>query len=131
LYDGAHNASGAEALREYLAESVSKPITMIYGTMRGKNLEKVAALLFPLAKNLILATPLNPRALPASEIEETASGFVDREDLYIADSLEEAIAKARELVEDGLILVTGSLYLIGEIKALLNDQEVQRRKRMH
>ncbi len=130
LYDGAHNLAGAKALRQYLNEEVDQPITMIFGSMRGKNLEKVAGVLFPLSENLILTTPENPRAMEASDIVEFALKNVDENSCFVIDAPSKALEKARQIVGDnGLILVTGSLYLIGEIKANLRGRRVERRKK--
>ncbi len=128
LFDGAHNLAGAKALREYLDDSVNSPITMVFGSMRGKNLERVAKILFPLAEKLILTTPENPRAMEAAEIADFAPE-ISRDKLRVIDDPGKAIEKARELVGDGLILVTGSLYLIGEVQAYLQGKKVERKKK--
>jgi dihydrofolate synthase/folylpolyglutamate synthase len=47
LFDGAHNAAGALALRAYLDEFISTPVTMIFGAMKDKDLREIAATLFP------------------------------------------------------------------------------------
>src|SRR6185295_14700256 len=54
LFDGAHNPAAAQALRNYLDEFVSAPITMMFGAMRDKALNDMAAILFPAARELIL-----------------------------------------------------------------------------
>lgn len=117
LFDGAHNAAGAKVLREYLLQSVDQPVTMIFGAMNGKNLAEISKTLFPLAENLILTTPKNPRAMKAGEIAK----FVpkDLKNVFVIDEIPEAIKKARKMPRENLILVTGSLYLIGEIKKFL------------
>lgn len=43
------------------------------------------------------------------------------------DEISQAIEKAKEIVGEGLILVTGSLYLIGEIQGFLKNRKVERR----
>ncbi|HUQ33313.1 MAG TPA: Mur ligase family protein, partial [Pyrinomonadaceae bacterium] len=62
LFDGAHNAAGARALREFLDEFVHAPITLVFGAMRDKDLTEIAAALFPIAHRLILTGAQNPRA---------------------------------------------------------------------
>jgi len=130
LYDGAHNVAGAEALREYIDEHIDLPITMIFGAMGGKNLSEISRILFPLAKQIIFATPENPRAKPGIEIAEYAEEFFDSDDIFVVDEILETIKKARELAGgENLILVTGSLYLIGEIQAVFKNRGVERRKK--
>ncbi len=116
LFDGAHNTAGAKALREYLDEAVSRPIVMIFGAMRDKNLSEIADILFPKADKLILTKPNNPRSMETSEIAE----FVMNENMFQTETVEEALKIADEIsTENDLILVTGSLYLIGEAQKFL------------
>lgn len=119
LFDGAHNVSGAKALREYLDEFVQKPIVMIFGAMRDKNLTEIAENLFPKADKLILTKPDNPRSMETAEIAE----FVTNEKVFQAETVAEALKIADEISnEDDLILVTGSLYLIGEAQKILKNE---------
>jgi dihydrofolate synthase/folylpolyglutamate synthase len=57
LFDGAHNAAGARALRDYLDEFAPAPVTLVFGAMRDKDLDEIAATLFPASDNLILTRP--------------------------------------------------------------------------
>lgn len=117
LLDGAHNPAGARALRQYLDEFTVKPLTLIFGAMKDKKLEEIAGILFPLADHLILTRPDNLRSAEVDTLLEIASGLVGREKTFAANSIAEALAKAREVtVAGGLICVTGSLYLVGEVK---------------
>ncbi len=119
LFDGAHNVAGAKALREFLVGAVDKPITMIFGSMSGKDLSEISKILFPIAKHLILTTPKNPRAMEAGEIRNFVPKTFGNENIWVLDGVGAAISTARELCDHGLIVVTGSLYLIGEVKANL------------
>ena len=128
LFDGAHNVSGARALRSYLEESINKPITMIFAAMVGKNLDEISHILFPLAKHLILTTPKNPRSIKASDIAGFASDIKEKNEIYVIKNVSDAVNKAFEITSKGLILVTGSLYLIGEIQAFLSYRKVESKK---
>ncbi|NNE98350.1 MAG: bifunctional folylpolyglutamate synthase/dihydrofolate synthase, partial [Pyrinomonadaceae bacterium] len=120
LYDGAHNVSGAKALREYLETSVDQPITMVFAAMGGKDLSEMSSVLFPLTRHIVFTTPENPRARPAQETARFVSDHVKPKNVFVIDDVGKAFEKARDLSGgNGLILVTGSLYLIGEIKAYL------------
>jgi dihydrofolate synthase/folylpolyglutamate synthase len=79
LLDGAHNPSGALALRRYLEEFVTSPITLVFGAMRDKKLEEIATILFPLANQLIITRPDNPRSADVDELVRLAENFVARE----------------------------------------------------
>ncbi len=114
LFDGAHNPAAARALRDYLDEFVSQPVIMIFGAMRDKALKEIAAILFPAAREVILTELDNPRSATIAQLRAAASAGSDQAQLHEAKSAEEALRVARKLAHaDGLILVTGSLYLVG------------------
>lgn len=120
LFDGAHNASGAAALRRFLDEEVKKPITMVFGVMKDKAITDIAEILFPVADKVILTTPKNLRAVAAGELEAMISDRVDSDKIFKTSSVAEALVKAKELSQDdSIILITGSLYLVGEAQKLL------------
>lgn len=122
LFDGAHNPAGARALREYLDEFVSEPITLIFGAMKEKNVAEIAEILWPKAEKIILTQPSNSRAMDVDKLMECLPADVDRTKAYKTNSVVDAIAKARtELPADGVILVTGSLYLVGEVKKIIEQ----------
>ncbi len=116
LLDGAHNPSGARTLKEYLSEFVSGPVTLIFGAMKDKRLDEMAEMLFPLAQNIILTRPDNPRAASLEALRTIAAKVVPLKKPVTSDSVNQALRKAEDLTEPhGLICVAGSLYLIGEI----------------
>lgn len=120
LLDGAHNPGGAQALREYLDEFVQDPITMIYGSMEDKDLTGIAAILFPKAAKLILTAPQNSRAVPPARLAALVSDRADSGSVFVTCDLDEAVGVARSVSgEDDVIVVTGSLYLVGEAKKLM------------
>jgi dihydrofolate synthase/folylpolyglutamate synthase len=120
LLDGAHNPSGARALRAYLDEFINGPITLIFGAMRDKNLEAMAKILFPVANCLILTQPDNPRAATIDMLESVASSMVLPEAITLRRSCADALQAAyQQTPADGVICVTGSLYLIGEMQSAL------------
>jgi len=118
LFDGAHNVGGARALRNFLDEFVPQPITVIFGSMEDKDVKQIAEILFPKADKLVLTQPANSRALAAGEIRSLAD--VDGARVYVTENVDDAIRTALDVSGAGdLILVTGSLYLIGEVRRLL------------
>ena len=119
LFDGAHNAAGAHALRGFLDEFVRSPITLVFGAMRDKDLTEIAATLFPVAHHLILTQPANPRAATLEQLARLAPRGLDSSRITLAPSASEALQAAQaETPSDGIICVTGSLYLIGEVQSI-------------
>src|SRR6266705_452425 len=107
LFDGAHNPEAARALRDYLDEFVTQPITMIFGAMRDKALAEMAAVLFPVVDQLILTELDNPRAASLEVLKLAVPGDFDLQRIHQASSADEAVRIAKELTPaSGLICVT-------------------------
>jgi dihydrofolate synthase/folylpolyglutamate synthase len=120
LFDGAHNISGAKALRKYLNEFVPQQATMIFGAMRGKDINEIARILFPRAENIILTRPDNSRAMTAAELAAASKDLIDHDRCFLTENVTDAIAKADDIAEaDSIILITGSLYLVGDAKKIV------------
>ncbi len=114
ILDGAHNPAGARALAEYIGRFFSaEPVRIVYGAMRDKAVDEVIGVLFPLASEVILTAPDQPRALNPASLAEVA----DHPNLRVAAAVGEAIAMARE--KPMTTFITGSLFLVGEARALL------------
>ncbi len=119
LLDGAHNENGAEALRKYLADNINGPIVMVFGAMRDKELEGIASHLFPLARTVIVTRANNQRSMETIELASSARLFAS--DVHKAPTVAKALRLAERLApRDATIVVTGSLYLVGEALAELN-----------
>lgn len=113
MLDGAHNPAGARALARYLERfHAGRRIGMIFGAMRDKAFEEVTSILFPLVDELICTAPDQPRALrPGAMLEITP-----HPNARVAETLGEALALPRHC---DVLIITGSLYLVGEARALL------------
>jgi dihydrofolate synthase/folylpolyglutamate synthase len=123
LFDGAHNPAGARAVCEYLDEFVKEPITMIFGAMRDKTLSEMTAALFPRADRVILTTLDNPRAASIDALVAVVPEDFDQGRILLAFSVDEALQLARTVTPtDGVVCVTGSLYLIGATQQALRQQ---------
>ena len=123
LFDGAHNVGGAKVLVKFLDESVRQPITLIYGSMKDKDIAGFAEIVFPRALNVVLTDIGNSRSMTVEAIATAIPNTIYSGKVHLAASVGEALTSANELTEeDGLIVVTGSLYLVGEVKKLLKSQ---------
>ncbi len=109
IVDGAHNPAGARALAAYIQEFFhSSPVRIIFGAMRDKAVEEVTNTLFPLAAEVILTAPKQPRAVHPEALLET----LDHPSIRVTANLREALDLAAETPMTTFI--TGSLYLAGE-----------------
>ena len=85
---------------------------MIYGAMRDKAVDEIAGILFPSAHELIFVAPDYSRALrPEALVEIAGRG-------QSAANVGEALTLVRTLATvDDLVVITGSLFLVGEARA--------------
>jgi len=120
LFDGAHNPAAARALRDFL-ELVTAPVTLVFGAMRDKGLKEMLEILTPLAANIVLTTFGNARAASLEMLSAAVPGGLPVENITQADSVDAAMREALARTDpDGMICVTGSLYLVGEVKSFLS-----------
>ena len=125
LLDGAHNGAGARALRAYMDEFVAEPVTLVFGAMRDKDLTGIGAEIFPAARRLVLTEPDNARAAPVGELIRAIPRDADLSTITLAPRARDALIIARAVTPpDGLVCVTGSLYLVGEVKSLIRDERL-------
>ena len=116
LLDGAHNPAGCQSLRDYLDEFAPRPLTLVFGVMRDKQLEQIGEILFPAADVLILTPVDNPRSASIETLRPIASRFA-RGAIIDTDSSAHALRVALDRTSsEGLICIAGSLYLIGEMR---------------
>jgi len=119
LMDGAHNPAGALALRKYLDDYARRPLTIIFGAMRDKQMDQMAGILFPVADLVVLTEIDNARSATVESLAKSATS-VGVSHVVTASSSEEALQKAVAGTDSsGLICITGSLYLIGELRPRL------------
>ncbi len=115
--DGAHNPSGARELLEFWQRDLAgRRIILIYGAMRDKAVDEIAGVLFPHAHNVILTEPRQPRAISVPLLSEMTAHLASPHPIIIRDPFQ-AFDRALELAgENDAIFVTGSLYLVGDLR---------------
>jgi dihydrofolate synthase/folylpolyglutamate synthase len=86
--------------------------------MRDKAVQEMAEILFPMAEQAVVTHADNPRAANTSELLQAAQRTGTP--LAAEESVAAALARARALTKpEGLIVVTGSIFLVGEAMSLL------------
>ncbi|MCK5534119.1 bifunctional folylpolyglutamate synthase/dihydrofolate synthase [bacterium] len=139
LLDGAHNPSAFCALRDALRGQgvIYSKLFVLLGVLKDKETKKMLKILSPLVDKLIITKPFTERALEPKEIYSYAVKFLPEEKIIIGGEVGRDIKmmfreiflfynynkqkrnKFNKIEEDVLILVTGSLYLVGEVKKIL------------
>ena len=117
LLDGAHNPAGAEALLSEARKQFPGPKpTLVLGIMADKDWRKMGTLLAPLAGRLVLTAVKSERTLPPEELRPVCQQANPHARIIVCSSL---VGALKETAEDPAIIVTGSLYLVGEAMELL------------
>ncbi len=123
LLDGGHNVAGIKTLVLFLAEWLSNtktPFTrrtLIFSAMQDKDIRSMAEILFPLFDEVILVLRDDVRA--ANFAQHNFSSFAKRINTVEGESA--ALAAAEAITpQDGLIVATGSLHLVGALKKIMD-----------
>ena len=114
LLDGAHNPDGAEALARELSSS-GRRFCLVLGTNGPRDAAPLVEPLLALADQVVFTRPRSDRALDPEQLARMFPGAVAAPDLAAALALARA---------DLPRLITGSLYLVGEARALLAGEPV-------
>jgi len=118
LLDGAHNVAGAEALASHLALRGGPKPVLLFAAMADKDVLGILTPLAPHIASIVATNPGVPRATEPRDLVSAARGL----GLPAGSEVEpwRALEKARALAgPGGLVLVAGSLYLVGAVLGVL------------
>ena len=125
LLDGAHNPAAARVLAEFIQEDLAgRRLRLVYASMRDKAIGEISEILFPLAEEVYLTRPHLPRAATPDEILATTQFRPKR--LVIEPEPAAAVARACQASSgDDVVIIIGSLYLVGAVKKALVEGQLQ------
>jgi dihydrofolate synthase/folylpolyglutamate synthase len=125
MLDGAHNLDAAKQLARHLrTHFTGRDITMVVGILDDKPYAAMLRLLLPMASRVVVTQAKTNRALPAEKIEPVARMMLA--DVRIIRDVGEALRFAVDTAaSESVVLVAGSLYVVGEAKAALEKRSVQ------
>ena len=120
LLDGAHNPSGAVALRDAMTKHFSgKKPTLILGILQDKEWSAICEILAPLAEKLLAVPVSSERTTAPQELERAIRKANPGAKIVVWNSLAQALEAT---AQDSFIVITGSLYLVGEALELLEPK---------
>ncbi len=112
LLDGAHNAAGAAALRAALeTQFASAAPTLIFGALADKQWLEICAVLAPVAAKVFAVPVASDRTANADDL---AQAFRSARPGLPADSVHDLAAALNACKQEPFVVITGSLYLVGE-----------------
>lgn len=119
LIDGAHNPAGLRALQETLLHAGdADPRPVIFGTLADKDISGVLNALAPLASWIIFVAVQTPRSARPDELRRRLAESHPELPVVVCGSLGEALSR---VTGEPAVLITGSLYLVGEAIELLGQ----------
>jgi len=126
VLDGAHNEAGAEALQEALREQYpDKRRIFVFSSLQDKTTETIIQMLVRKGDKVYACAAPTPRTRTPEEICEMIDRQKIRAEHKIAGSVADALEKAvKEADENDIVLVCGSLYILGDAIRWLRKQEL-------
>jgi dihydrofolate synthase/folylpolyglutamate synthase len=127
LVDGAHNVAGMTALGLSLTEEFALygDTVVVVGMLSGRDPSAMLAALAPAGVSTVVAcAPDSSRAIPAQDVADAARalGLV----AHVEPNVRTALSLARGMVDaDGLVVVAGSLYVVGDARAEILAEAVR------
>jgi dihydrofolate synthase/folylpolyglutamate synthase len=120
--DGAHNPGAARELAAFWEESFAdRKIFVLYGALRDKAVDEIAGVLFPYAAEVVFTEPNTSRAISAAQLAEIAAHHAPRSSV-IADAAQALDYLLRQAAPEDAIFITGSLYLVGQLRHLWKER---------
>ena len=117
IIDGAHNLEGVENLVKALGNFKFDRLILGIAILKDKDFDHMLSLLVPMA-DVIIATEANTdRKLDAGRMKEQIEKTWTKEEVIVEKHIQNAVERALIIAnENDLILFTGSLYMIGEVR---------------
>ncbi|MBM3812150.1 MAG: bifunctional folylpolyglutamate synthase/dihydrofolate synthase [Acidimicrobiia bacterium] len=117
ILDGAHNPAGIRALTDHITRFYAdRKVWLIYATMRDKSVDEIGERLSGAASEIILTMSDSARSLRP----ETLRPMFPHPQVRTAPRLAQALELAAEAAPSDVIFICGSLFLVGEAKALFS-----------
>lgn len=119
VIDGAHNIQGIKALRRNVEKYFKyKNVYLLLGILADKQVHEMIEVITPFAKKVITLTPMSNRAELAEDLMKEVEQY--NKNCISMDNYEEAYKVAlKEAGQDDLILISGSLYMIGDMRKVI------------
>jgi dihydrofolate synthase/folylpolyglutamate synthase len=121
VIDGAHNIDGIKALRKNIDEYFKfNKIYLLLGILADKQVEEMVKEITPIAEKVYALTPHSERAELSEDLKNEILKY--NSNTISLESYEEAFLLAlKEAKEEDLILISGSLYMIGDMRKIIRN----------
>ncbi len=130
LLDGAHNHAGTIALRKFIEDVLMTgkeqgKIVLIFGVLKDKDAYSMIGELIPCSTEVIITRPDTERGLPVEGLKDIVERYGVNP--HVTWTVSEALSLASDLTSPSdTIIVTGSLYVVGEARAIISNKCMSR-----
>lgn len=124
IVDAGHNPASVLALRDTLRELLGgRRLVLLFGMLVTKDYRAVTALIAPLAHQVVTTRPDNPHALTADQLAAEVRHHTPN--VIAIDDRVQALDEAQRLTgPDDVLVVTGSFYMVGEVRERLIQRKL-------
>lgn len=125
VFDGAHNADGVrEFVRTVRRVQQERRVTLLFSAVMEKNYEKMIQTICEQTEiaHVTVTEIAGDRNVPAEELAEVFRKYTEAP-VKAFPAIRDAFAAALEEKKDGMLFCVGSLYLVGELKSLLEERK--------
>lgn len=124
LMDGAHNLAGVQVLTKGLESYFTgRPLVLLLGILDDKDQRDMLKVLLPYGEQVIITRPAESRAEHWRELKEMVQEIAPELPILVVDEVTAAVEKGLELLpENGVLCITGSLYLLGACRSYLKER---------
>lgn len=123
IVDSAHTVESMRSLKNTIKEYI-KPhkTTLMFGISQDKDLEGVLSEILPFVDTVVFADTGNPRSAKAEDLAAISRNICNKT-YYVSSGIEDALNTAMKVTgKSDMICVTGSTFLAGEVKSLLDNK---------
>jgi len=122
ILDGAHNEISMREVRKFLQQYFScGKINLIFGILKDKNIERVLEMIVPCAEKVIFTAPsgVRERRTPPDYLLSLAKKMFPFKEMGVSKNVAQAFKMANEFFSLEPVVVTGSFYIVGEVRSIL------------
>ncbi len=128
LLDASHNLEGIRSLSKEIRRNFTedKDIIILLGVLEDKEVRKMLSEVLPLATEVILTTPDNPRAKEPNKLLKDALEFISEDYIRVEEEIQMATEKALEYIrsarnkdKDRALVCCGSFFLVSPVRNYL------------
>ncbi|MFW2489038.1 bifunctional folylpolyglutamate synthase/dihydrofolate synthase [Clostridium chromiireducens] len=122
VIDGAHNIDGIKALRKNISKYFKfNKIYLLLGILADKQVKEMIEVITPIAEKVYALTPHSERAELSEDLKKEILKY--NPNTIAIENYEEAFSLVlKEVGEQDLILISGSLYMIGDMRRIITSK---------